>query len=74
MPALGKFERTEEEQVVAYFKEVDRLWLGKTDKNRQEPESGSRYAGQDSNLWATRWRGWLRHCATNRKFAGSIPD
>jgi hypothetical protein len=22
----------------------------------------------------TRWRIWLRHCATNRKVAGSIPD
>ena len=23
---------------------------------------------------ATRWRSWLRHCATRRKVAGSIPD
>jgi hypothetical protein len=22
----------------------------------------------------SRWRSWLRHCATNRKIAGSIPD
>jgi len=22
----------------------------------------------------TRWRSWLRHCATIRKVAGSIPD
>jgi hypothetical protein len=22
----------------------------------------------------TRWRSWLRHCATNRKITGSIPD
>jgi hypothetical protein len=22
----------------------------------------------------TRWRVWLRHCATSRKVAGSIPD
>jgi hypothetical protein len=22
----------------------------------------------------TRWRSWLRHCAINRKVAGSIPD
>jgi hypothetical protein len=21
-----------------------------------------------------RWRSWLRHCATNRNVAGSIPD
>jgi len=24
--------------------------------------------------WGTRWRSWLRHCATIRKVAGSIPD
>jgi hypothetical protein len=23
--------------------------------------------------WVTRWRSWLRHCATSRKVAGSIP-
>jgi hypothetical protein len=25
-------------------------------------------------LWDTRWHSWLRHCATSRKVAGSIPD
>ena len=25
-------------------------------------------------LGGTRWRSWLRHCATSRKVAGSIPD
>jgi hypothetical protein len=25
-------------------------------------------------FWGTRWRSWLRHCATNRKVAGSFPD
>ena len=24
--------------------------------------------------WGTRWRSWLRHCATSRKVAGSIRD
>jgi hypothetical protein len=24
--------------------------------------------------WSTRCRSWLRHCATNRKVAGSISD
>jgi len=24
--------------------------------------------------WGTRWRSWLRHCATSGKVAGSIPD
>jgi hypothetical protein len=27
-----------------------------------------------SYFWGTRWRSWLRHCATSRKVAGSIPD
>jgi len=27
-----------------------------------------------TELWTTRWRSWLRHCATSRKVAGSIPD
>jgi hypothetical protein len=26
------------------------------------------------NVRGTRWRSWLRHCATSRKAAGSIPD
>jgi hypothetical protein len=24
--------------------------------------------------WGTRWRSWLRNCATKRKVAGSVPD
>ena len=24
--------------------------------------------------WGTRWPTWLRHCSTNPKVAGSIPD
>ena len=24
-------------------------------------------------MWGTRWRRWMRHCATNRHIAGSIP-
>ena len=26
------------------------------------------------NPWSTRWRSWLRQCATSRKVAGSIAD
>jgi hypothetical protein len=26
------------------------------------------------NARVTRWRSWLRHCATSLKVAGSIPD
>ena len=29
---------------------------------------------QVHNKWGTRCRSWLRHCATSRKVAGSIPD
>ena len=25
-------------------------------------------------MGGTRWRSWLRHCATSRKAAGSIPE
>jgi len=25
-------------------------------------------------FWGTRWRNWLRHCATSRQVVGSIPD
>ena len=25
-------------------------------------------------IWGTHWRSLLRHCATSRKAAGSIPD
>jgi len=27
-----------------------------------------------NGLGGTRWGSWLRHCATSRKVAGSIPD
>ena len=30
--------------------------------------------GYHYRIGATRWRSWLRHCATSRKVAGSIPD
>ena len=27
-----------------------------------------------TSIGGTRWRSWLRHCATSRKVASSIPD
>jgi len=30
--------------------------------------------GNNERPGGTRWRGWLRHCVTSRKVAGSIPD
>ena len=42
------------------------------------PQSKSGSFRQGNNLFSvfggTRWRSWLRHCATSRKVAGSIPD
>ena len=32
------------------------------------------YLFTEKSFWGTRWRSWLRHCATSRKVAGSIPD
>ena len=32
------------------------------------------YVPSTISLVGTRWRSWLRHCATSRKVAGSIPD
>jgi hypothetical protein len=36
----------------------------------------TRYSlSERTNLhWGTRWRSWLRHCATSRRVASSIPD
>ena len=28
----------------------------------------------ERTLYVTRWRSWLRHCATSRNVADSIPD
>jgi hypothetical protein len=35
---------------------------------------GDKILGPLRNEVGTRWRGWLRYCATSRKVAGSIPD
>jgi hypothetical protein len=32
------------------------------------------FFGIMSHTGGSRWRSWLRHCATSRKVAGSIPD
>jgi hypothetical protein len=50
----------------------------KTRMHRKEQHSRffNHYRGKYSSLLCQgpRWPSWLRHCATNRKFAGSIPD
>ena len=35
---------------------------------------GSVYCVRVGVAWGTRWRSWLRRCATSQKVAGSIPD
>ena len=42
-----------------------RAVLHDTGVGTQQPEEGK---------WNARWRSWLRHFATSRKVAGSIPD
>ena len=33
-----------------------------------------RFSSSTPHHWGKQWRSWLRHCATSRKVAGSIPD
>ena len=35
---------------------------------------GTGFPPSTYGLRGTRWRSWLRHCATSRKIAGSIPE
>ena len=42
-------------------------------KNHSLLESGL-IENYNETIWGTRWRSWLRHCATSRKVEGSIPD
>ena len=32
------------------------------------------YSHFSSYKWGTRWRSWLRHCATGQKVEGLLPD
>jgi hypothetical protein len=41
---------------------------------RPEHRLSEVFCGVLKPLWGTRCRSWLRHCATSRKVAGSIPD
>jgi hypothetical protein len=45
----------------------DGLAKGKGEKDFVFKDIAERWRG-------TRWRSWLRHCATNRNVAGLIPD
>ena len=40
----------------------------------QFPIASSAIIAACSEIWDSRWRSWLRSCATSRKVAGSIPD
>ena len=60
------FNRTR--QYIAYADDV--LILGQSVTAIEEVEKKN----LDFIIFPTRWRSWLRHCATSRKVAGSIPD
>jgi len=68
--------------VIKKFKNLNLLrfvwFIGCEDRIQTENvcEQGAEVLFSLSILWerGTRWRSWLRHCATSRKVAGSIPD
>jgi hypothetical protein len=73
--ARGKF--------VEYFRRIHRVFSCESGavwiKNRTRPHPVSKphslfFTFTPFKLWGTRWRSWLRHGATSRKVAGSIPD
>jgi len=43
-------------------------------RNSQEVSNKEQIIRPVMQFGGTRWRIWLRHCATNRKVAGSVPD
>jgi hypothetical protein len=49
-------------------------YLAKTDAVAAVQLSFRSQFNTKSLLLRTGWRSWLRHCATNREVAGSIPD
>jgi hypothetical protein len=60
-------------------KTSDSITYFKHSQNRASSSSGNRirdpvYLAGYSQTAGPRWRSLLRHCATNRKVAGSIPD
>ena len=57
---------------------LQRSWL-QAQRTQRAPCSNQAWRKHSSNFHRplspyTRWRSWLRHCATNRKVEGSIPD
>jgi hypothetical protein len=65
---FNKFESYHFIPVSSFAKEVGSFEI------RWTVVSSHKYLDSITNLWGTRWRIWLRHCATSRKVAGSIPD
>jgi hypothetical protein len=43
-------------------------------EEEEEEEGEEEEEEEEEEYVGTRWRIWLRHCATSRKVAGSIPD
>jgi len=62
---------------VSYIKGKDRatLWINKNwDSHKFEELHRSLFFQSLSVQHNTRWRSLVRHCASSRKLAGSIPD
>ena len=44
------------------------------DDDDDDDDDDNNNNNNNNNSRDTRWRSWLRHCATSRKVTGSIPD
>jgi len=61
---------------VSWYRHSDGVWRMKSfgHVSRRVVVSLVPYFSEGNNVkWGTRWRSWLRNCATSRKVAGSIP-
>jgi hypothetical protein len=65
--SLGSFQHTFVHVAVNFVLLLFILWFSRDDRLLRILISLAVFRG-------TRWRSWLRHCATSRKVAGSIPD
>jgi hypothetical protein len=65
---------TADSPVCAYFPLHDWPWVRTLRRKRNSSVHGRRHTNNRSFVRGTRWPVWLRHYATSRKVAGSIPD
>jgi hypothetical protein len=55
-------------------KEINALWRYLTNKRSIQEENAETIKFYYKNLMVHAVAQWLRHCATNRRVTGSIPD